>query len=86
MKSGVNLLLRALDALYSSVLVVDGGDGGAGPGLSAGVGDFGEDREASSTATVLVRETAETLAVVRVVDCIVERRGMVRVESTGCGS
>ncbi len=84
MKSGVNLLSRALDALYSSVLVVNDGDGGARPGLPAGVGNLGEDRKASSTATVLVRETAEVLAMVVVIDCIVERRGMVG--DAGCGS
>ena len=81
----MNLLFRALDALYSSVLVVDGGDGGGvGTGLPAGVGNLGEDRKASSTAIVLVRETAEVLAMVVVIDCIVERRGIVG--DAGCGS
>ena len=78
------MLFQALDFLYSSVLVVDGGDVRAG--LPSGVGNFGEDREASSTAMVLVREMVEVLATVRVVDCILETRGVVGDEDAGCGS
>jgi hypothetical protein len=66
LKSGVNLLLRALAHTYSLV------DDGAG--LPCGVGNLGDDRVASSTSTVLVREMAEVLAMI---DDMLERRGMV---------
>ena len=72
MKFGVNLLSRARAHTYSAV--------DEGVGLPGGVGNLGEDRVASSTSTVLVREMAEVLAIAEVsatIDDMLKRRGMV---------